>query len=76
MFLEEKGRSVTAGGVAIQRLDHCKQSRQEDLMEEGKPSFTAIGSGMVHAKYLLWDDPPKIFKDPFALAQISIFPLD
>jgi O-methyltransferase involved in polyketide biosynthesis len=36
-------------------------------MEEGRPSFTAIGSAMVRAKHLLWDDPPKIFEDTFAL---------
>jgi hypothetical protein len=36
-------------------------------MEEGRPSFTAIGSAMLRAKHLLWDDPPKIFEDIFAL---------
>jgi methyltransferase (TIGR00027 family) len=36
-------------------------------MEEGRPSFTAIGSAMVRAKHLHWDDPPKIFEDSFAL---------
>ena len=37
-------------------------------MEEGRPSFTAIGSAMLRAAHLLWDDPPKIFEDTFALA--------
>ena len=32
-------------------------------MEEGRPSSTA----MLRAAHLLWDDPPKIFEDPFAL---------
>lgn len=36
-------------------------------MEEGKPSFTAIGSAMLRAAHLLWDDSPKIFEDTFAL---------
>jgi methyltransferase (TIGR00027 family) len=36
-------------------------------MEEGRPSFTAIGSAMVRAAHLLWDDPPKIFEDTLAL---------
>jgi methyltransferase (TIGR00027 family) len=40
---------------------------EEDNMEEGKPSFTAIGSAMLRAAHLLWDDPPKIFEDTFAL---------
>ncbi|MBV8451152.1 MAG: class I SAM-dependent methyltransferase, partial [Deltaproteobacteria bacterium] len=37
-------------------------------MEEGRPSFTAIGSAMLRAAHLLWDDSPKIFEDTFALA--------
>src|SRR5215471_11079123 len=37
-------------------------------MEEGLPSFTAIASAMLRAAHLLWDDPPKIFEDSFALA--------
>jgi methyltransferase (TIGR00027 family) len=36
-------------------------------MEEGRPSFTAIGSAMVRAAHLLWDDQPKIFQDTLAL---------
>ena len=36
-------------------------------MEEGKPSITAIGSAMLRAAHLLWDDAPKIFEDTFAL---------
>ena len=36
-------------------------------MEEGQPSFTAIASAMLRAAHLLWDDPPKIFEDTFAL---------
>ncbi|MBV8360431.1 MAG: class I SAM-dependent methyltransferase [Deltaproteobacteria bacterium] len=36
-------------------------------MEEGRPSFTAIASAMLRAAHLLWDDPPKIFEDTFAL---------
>jgi methyltransferase (TIGR00027 family) len=39
----------------------------DDNMEEGKPSFTAIGSAMMRAAHLLWDDAPKIFEDTFAL---------
>jgi methyltransferase (TIGR00027 family) len=34
---------------------------------EGKPSITAIGSAMLRAAHLLWDDTPKIFEDTFAL---------
>ena len=37
-------------------------------MEEGRPSLTAIGAAMDRAAHLLWDDPPKIFEDTFALA--------
>ena len=37
-------------------------------MEEGKPSATAIFCAMVRAAHLLWDQPPKIFEDTFALA--------
>src|SRR5216683_6039216 len=40
---------------------------QEDYVEEGTPSITAIGSAMVRAAHLLWDDTPKIFEDTFAL---------
>jgi len=36
-------------------------------MEEGRSSFTAVTSAMLRAAHLLWDDPPKIFKDTFAL---------
>ena len=36
-------------------------------MEEGRPSFTALGAAMLRAAHLLWDDPPKIFEDTFAL---------
>jgi hypothetical protein len=36
-------------------------------VEEGTPSITAIGSAMVRAAHLLWDDAPKIFEDTFAL---------
>ncbi len=36
-------------------------------MEEGTPSITAIGSAMLRAAHLLWDDAPKIFEDTFAL---------
>src|SRR5260370_28313013 len=36
-------------------------------MEEGRPSFTAIGAAMDRAAHLLWDNPPKIFEDTFAL---------
>ena len=35
---------------------------------EGQPSVTAISSAMARAAHLLWDDPPKIFEDTFALA--------
>jgi methyltransferase (TIGR00027 family) len=41
--------------------------RRQLEMEEGRPSFTAIVSAMVRAAHLLWDDPPKIFEDTFAL---------
>src|SRR5438093_4732644 len=37
-------------------------------MEQGQPSFTAIGSAMLRAAHLLWDAPPKIFEDTFALS--------
>ena len=37
-------------------------------MEEGRPSFTAIGCAMQRAAHLLWDDPPRIFEDTFAMA--------
>jgi methyltransferase (TIGR00027 family) len=36
-------------------------------MEEGRPSSTAMMTAMLRAAHLLWDDPPKIFEDPFAL---------
>jgi O-methyltransferase involved in polyketide biosynthesis len=36
-------------------------------VEEGKPSIRAIGSAMVRAVHLLWDDEPKIFEDTLAL---------
>jgi methyltransferase (TIGR00027 family) len=36
-------------------------------MEEGQPSSTALGAAMLRAAHLLWDDPPKIFEDTFAL---------
>ncbi len=36
-------------------------------MEEGKPSITAMTSAMARASHLLWDEPPKIFEDTFAL---------
>src|SRR6266849_767411 len=36
-------------------------------MEEGRPSITAIGSAMLRAAHLLWDDAPKIFEDTLAL---------
>jgi methyltransferase (TIGR00027 family) len=36
-------------------------------MEEGRPSFTALGAAMFRAAHLLLDDPPKIFEDTFAL---------
>ncbi len=37
-------------------------------MEEGRPSFTAMGAAMDRAAHLMLDDRPKIFEDPFALA--------
>ena len=37
-------------------------------MEEGWPSFAAMETAMLRAAHLLWDDPPKIFEDTFALA--------
>jgi methyltransferase (TIGR00027 family) len=37
-------------------------------MEEGNPSSTAMLTAMLRAAHLLWDDPPKIFEDTFALA--------
>ncbi len=37
-------------------------------MDEGRPSFTALETAMLRAAHLLWDDPPKIFEDTFALA--------
>jgi len=36
-------------------------------MEEGRPSFTAIGAAMLRAAHLLLDAEPKILKDDFAL---------
>ena len=36
-------------------------------MEEGKPSATAVISAMFRANHLLWDQPPKILEDTFAL---------
>ena len=36
-------------------------------MEEGRPSAMAIGSAMVRAAHLLWDEDPKIFQDHLAL---------
>src|ERR1700730_13597041 len=36
-------------------------------MEEGRPSFTALAAAMLRAAHLLWDDPPKILEDTFAL---------
>ena len=36
-------------------------------MEEGKPSVTAMLMAMYRAAHLLWDDPPKIFEDMYAL---------
>ncbi|HUA34488.1 MAG TPA: SAM-dependent methyltransferase [Candidatus Binataceae bacterium] len=36
-------------------------------MEDGKPSATAIISAMGRAAHLLWDQPPKVFKDTLAL---------
>ena len=37
-------------------------------MEEGRPSVTAMLTAMLRAAHLLWDDPPRIFEDSFALA--------
>jgi methyltransferase (TIGR00027 family) len=45
------------------RLARC----QEDRMEEGKPSQTALISAIWRAAYLLWDEQPKIFEDSLAL---------
>jgi hypothetical protein len=39
----------------------------EDLVEEGRPSVTAMTVAMARAAHLLWGDPPKIFEDTFAL---------
>ena len=36
-------------------------------MEQGPPSLTATTAAMDRAAHLLWDDPPKIFEDIFAL---------
>ena len=36
-------------------------------MEEGRPSITATFTAMLRAAHLLWDGPPKIFEDTFAL---------
>jgi len=36
-------------------------------MEQGQRSESAIGCAMLRAAHLLWDDPPKIFEDPFAM---------
>ena len=36
-------------------------------MEEGRPSWTAIGSAMTRASHLFLDEDPKIFHDPLAL---------
>src|SRR5262245_2023121 len=36
-------------------------------MDEGRPSATAIIGAMIHAAHLLWDDDPKILRDPLAL---------
>ncbi|MBV8356447.1 MAG: class I SAM-dependent methyltransferase [Deltaproteobacteria bacterium] len=36
-------------------------------MEEGKPNSSAIGSAMLRAAHLLWDNPPKIFEDTLAM---------
>src|SRR5215467_1029594 len=36
-------------------------------MEQGRPSSGAIVSAITRAAHLLWDDPPKIFEDTFAL---------
>jgi methyltransferase (TIGR00027 family) len=36
-------------------------------VEEGKPSATALISAMWRAVHLIWDQPPKIFKDTLAL---------
>ncbi len=40
---------------------------QEDYVEEGTPSITAMITAMLRAAHLLWDDAPKIFEDTFAL---------
>ena len=37
-------------------------------MEEGRPSSTAQFAAMWRAAHLLWDNDPKIFQDPLALA--------
>jgi hypothetical protein len=36
-------------------------------MEEGRPSFTALGAATLRAAHLLWDDLPTIFEDTLAL---------
>src|SRR5215475_13765297 len=36
-------------------------------MDEGRPSATAINAAMIRAAHLLWDDDPKILRDPLAL---------
>lgn len=36
-------------------------------MEEGRPSWTAIGSAMIRAAHLVLDDEPKILRDELAL---------
>src|SRR6266581_5992066 len=38
------------------------------IMEEGRPSATAIANAMIRAVHLLLDEEPTIFKDPLALA--------
>jgi len=36
-------------------------------MEEGRPSFTAIGAAMLRAAHVLLDEEPPILQDEFAL---------
>ncbi len=36
-------------------------------MEDGRPSWTAIGSAMIRAAHLLVDKEPKILRDELAL---------
>lgn len=51
----------------MRRNRDWRRCRKEDQVEEGRPSASAVISAMCRAAHMLWDEPPKIFEDSFAL---------